>query len=472
MKWNVTKRILISLLSVLIAITLLACSDSSNQSNSDTTDSDPVNSETTDAVAPLECEHLWMDANCSNPKICLKCNKTEGEKNADAHAYIEKGEQLLCVYCDVPAPIKEPECEHIAGADTCPLCGEAMRNVIKNVIYIIGDGMGLEHIAAGEIAYGKDYRFDDWQFATVNTDSLSTAGKGYSVVTDSAAAGTALATGVVTYNQYVGRDANKNDLTTILDHAKSLGKRTGIITTDTLFGATPGAFSAHCDSRGDYPAILQSQIQSGIDLLCGYDNRDIRLDSTVIEQNGYVHCKTLGQIKKNSDAGKLYCTLNFAGYSTGNGNALLSRVAPVALDYLDNENGFVLMIEQSHIDAYAHTNSIDDVLKSVDELNNTVEAIFEWMGDRTDTAIIITADHETGDLSVSKTNTLPNSTSINNGPTLYYLFNSTGHTNENVGLFIYGADVKIEQHSYYNSPYNVKNTDIYTIVYQLMHNLR
>ncbi len=467
MKLSIIKRVLISLFSILIAITLIACSGSSNPIHSDTTNSDP-----TDTASPPECEHLWKEANCSNPKICFKCNKTEGEKNVEAHAYVEKGEQLLCIYCGVPAPIREVDCEHVAGADTCPLCGETELNVIKNVIYIIGDGMGLEHIAAGEIAFGKDYCFDDWQFATVNTDSLSAAGKGYSAVTDSAAAGTALATGVVTYNQYVGRDANKNDLTTILDHAKSLGKRTGIISTDALFGATPGAFSAHCDSRGDYPGILQSQIQSGIDLLCGNKDSNIYLNDTVITQNGYVHCKTSGQMRKNSDADKLYCTLNIFGYKTSYGHVTPSQVTPIALDYLDNETGFVLMIEQSHIDAYAHTNSIDDVLKSVDELNNTVEAIFEWMGDRTDTAIIITADHETGDLSVSKTNTLPNSTSINNGPTLYYLFNSTGHTNSTVGLFIYGADVDIEQHSYYNNPYNVKNTDIYTIVYRLLHNLR
>lgn len=424
-----------------------------------------------------ECpEHQWLDASCTYEKTCMICGLKEGAPVSTAHLYKKCDNWYACVFCNTEAPRETGACAHVAGADTCPLCGKTSINIIKNVIYMIGDGMGLEHIAAGEIAYDKEYRFEDWQFATVNTDSLSEE-NGYTAVTDSAASGTALATGTITKNGYIGRDKNKNDLVTILDQAKALGKRTGVITTDSLHGATPGAFSAHADDRGNTMDILNSQIKSGIDFLLGHEGSDDKvnvdkLDTATITQNGYVHCRSINEIKANFDAEKLYCTVKISGAYSDYNNAALSLVTPVALDYLDNDNGFVVMIEQAHIDKNAHNNAMEHVLKAVDELNNTVEAIFEWMGDRTDTAIIITADHETGDLSVSKTNTLPNSISINNGPTLYYYFNSGSHTNSTVGLFIYGADVKIENHSYYNNPYNVKNSDVYKIVYQLMNNLR
>ncbi len=431
-----------------------------------------------DAMAPEDsCEsHQWLNANCTYAKTCMKCGEQEGAKLADAHAYKKSGDWYACAFCNEEAPNNRETCLHVAGKDTCPLCGKTMLNQIKNVIYMIGDGMGLEHIAAGEIAYNKEYRFKDWQFATSNTDSLSDS-NGVTAVTDSAASGTALATGVITKNQYVGRDKDKNNLVTILDQAKALGKKTGVITTDDLHGATPGAFSAHADDRDDTMDILNSQVQAGIDLLLGHEGSGDtvgvdKLSTETIEQNGYKHCRTIADMRANMNASKLYCTVKISGAYSDYANAALSMVTPVALDFLDNENGFVVMIEQAHIDKNAHNKAMDNVLKAVDELNNTVEAIFEWMGDRTDTAILITADHETGDLSISKTNTLPNSTSINGGPTLYYYFNSGSHTNSTVGLFIYGADVNVEKHSYFNNSYNVKNSDIYKIAYSLMNNQR
>ena len=115
---------------------------------------------------------------------------------------------------------------------------------IKNIVLIIGDGMGLEHIAAGQLYVGKKFEFTNWQFTNVNTDSISTEGKG-PVLTDSAAAGTALATGKLTVNSYVGKNHLGTNLPTILDNATKLNKSTGVVTTDALHGATPAAFSGH-----------------------------------------------------------------------------------------------------------------------------------------------------------------------------------------------------------------------------------
>ena len=332
--------------------------------------------------------------------------------------------------------------------------------------------MGLEHIAAGQMAYGKDYAFDDWQFASSNTDSLTSGGRNQSELTDSAAGATALATGVVTLNGYVGVDQNGNELTTVLDLAKEQGKRTGVITTDYLYGATPGGFSAHCKDRNESMAILESQIQSNIDLLCGAVKKSVALDEEIITENGYRHCSSLPAMKASMSVPKLYCTLDLEGYSSSANPVKLCDVTASALKYLDNDEGFVLMIEQAHIDKASHNNEFEKMVRAVNSLNETVDAILAWIGDRTDTAILITADHETGDFSVSSSKTLPYSASVDGGPTVYYRFNSGSHTKSNVGLFIYGADVDIESISYFGTPYTVKNSDIFKIACRLIMNQR
>lgn len=450
------------LLSLLLAFALVAC----NNTTPTTT--------TTATEATAGCiTHRWYDANCTSPKTCLVCGETEGTADADAHAYIMGEETYVCIFCGKDAPEIDKDCEHVKGEDTCPVCGETALNVIKNVIYIIGDGMGLEHIAAGQMAYNKDYAFEEWQFASVNTDSLTSGGRNQSELTDSAVAGTALATGVVTLNGYVGKDQNETDLFTVLDYAKSLNKRTGVLTTDHLYGATPAAFSAHSNNRNNYDEILASQIKSNIDFLCGQFSETNALTSDIITQNGYTHCNSLSEMKLQADtADKLYCTPDTEGFSKTDSPAKLCDLATTAMDFLDNEAGFVLMIEQAHIDKESHNNDFLKMVAAVNSLNDTVDAILAWVGDRNDTAIIVTADHETGDLSVSDSKTLPYAATVEGYPTVYYRFNSGSHTKSNVGFFLYGADIEIERYSYFNTSYNIKNSDIYNIVCKLIRNMR
>lgn len=132
---------------------------------------------------------------------------------------------------------------------------------VKNFIYVIGDGMGLEHVAAGAMTSGEACTFGDWKRASVNTDSLTSVKFRATKTTDSAAAGTALATGVLTKNGRIGKDKDGRDTVTILDVAKSKGKATGIVTSDKLSGATPASFSAHAMSRKDTDDIIASQIK-------------------------------------------------------------------------------------------------------------------------------------------------------------------------------------------------------------------
>jgi alkaline phosphatase len=338
------------------------------------------------------------------------------------------------------------------------------------VIYIIGDGMGLDHVAAGQMMNQKHYGFTDWQFTTANTDSVGSDGYG-PVTTDSAASGTALATGTLTVNGYIGKDHTGADVTTILDYAKGLGKATGVLTTDTLTGATPSAFSAHNISRNNAAEIAASQLDSGVDLLGGHTANETA-NKAAAEAHGYAYCDDFSKIDGVMTSEKTYWQLDLGG--TG-AEVSLADATKKALAFLErDEDGFALMIEQAHVDKYAHSNDIRGAAESVDSLNDTVEAILAWLGDRTDTMIVITSDHETGGLSVSYEKRY--SKSVNSFVTdasgnrvrVYYHFASTGHTNAKVGVFVYGVEVDFKKLSYYGVENTIKNIDIYDMLVDVL----
>ena len=255
----------------------------------------------------------------------------------------------------------------VATADPLP----PEKNEIKNIIIIIGDGMGSEHIEAGELYTGKSFRFKKWSSVKVDTNSLSIVSKP-TVLTDSAAAGTALATGTLTVNSRIGKDKDGNDLTTILDKAKSLNKSTGVVTTDSLTGATPAAFSAHAMTRDLSNEIVYSQLESGVDLLCGSTDLACASKKSSIKSAGYTYCDNFKNIDSVMSADKTYWQFNLGGTSA---TVELCDVSIKALNYLDqDEDGFVLMIEQAHIDKYSHSNDFNGAVKSVKSLNDTETA--------------------------------------------------------------------------------------------------
>jgi alkaline phosphatase len=329
--------------------------------------------------------------------------------------------------------------------------------------------MGLEHIAAGEMYTGADFKFTDWQRTSVNTDSVGTNGKG-PVLTDSAAAGTALATGKLTVNSYIGKDHTGMDVLTIMDKAsKTYKKSTGVVTTDSLLGATPSAFSAHSTNRNDSATIFSTQVASGVDLLCGSTDSYCTSRKATIESNGYTYCDNFSKVKNTMSADKTYWQFDLAGATA---TVALCNVAVQAMNYLDQDtDGFVLMIEQAHIDKYSHSNDFDGMVKSVKSLNDTVEAVLAWIGERNDTAILITADHETGGLNVSSEARFNSrySNSLAAGlDKIYYNWSSGNHTNSKVGLFVYGIEVDFSQFDYYSSHHLIKNTDVHNLMVDVL----
>ena len=335
-------------------------------------------------------------------------------------------------------------------------------NPIKNIILIIGDGMGLNHIESGMYYDGKTYEFTNWPMVRVNTYPLADADGTLSEdPTDSAASGTAMATGVLTANGRLGNDFANNELTTIMDLAKSMGKATGVVVTDALSGATPGAFTAHASYRDNLNEIIPSQMTSGVNLLCAFADSSYTLIADQFKDHGYAYAESLGAVDSTFSSEYALWQLNMYGVDA---TEPLEAVTPKALEYLSQDpDGFVLMIEQAHPDKYSHNNDFEGVFKSVSSLNKTVEYVLEWIGDRTDTMVLVTADHECGGLQVSEKATKYTNQYTFGDKTISYEFRSTNHTGVNVALYVYGVEADFTKSDLYKKK-ALKNIGIYYLM--------
>ena len=191
-----------------------------------------------------------------------------------------------------------------AGQENGPIVLNATE--VKNVILFIGDGMGPEQVKFGEIMKESRLCFQEFPyFTTMDTTSLDGLG-GYTT-TDSAAAATAMATGVLTMNSRVGlgpdRDAH---LETIMDVAQGLGKRTGVITTEGLNGATPMGFSSHSEDRNLWRQLLEEAANSSEINFFASDATD---DLNYFTKAGYSVISGLDMYDAVKEDEKIYCNI-------------------------------------------------------------------------------------------------------------------------------------------------------------------
>ena len=206
-------------------------------------------------------------------------------------------------------------------------------------------------------------------------------------VTDSAAGGTALSCGIKTINGFVGRDENLNDVKSLTELAHDLGMSAGVMSTETKIGATPASFSSHADARNDNAGIILSQVEA------------INVYGTVIDcGSDYYDAKYMKVIEKHI-------------------TDMLSTLEK-------NENGFFLMYEEAHVDKHSHNNELDKAFNALVRFNQAIARFMEYAFYNPNTFILITADHETGDL-------FPNSQGV-------LEYHDTNHTGKNVPIFAYG----------------------------------
>ena len=347
-------------------------------------------------------------------------------------------------------------------------------NNYKNIIMFIGDGMGPNHVDAGGVYLGKNLCFDvtdeNWTYhAYSNTDSRTSEGftldetksllrpdlnpslydgtpspydedvilgasGNITSYTDSGAGGTALATGVKVTNSRIAMDIDGKPLETLVEIAKGLNKKTGVVTSDEITGATPSDFLVHVASRYLQDEILRGIATSKADLVLAkttstYKNNKTYYDD-LYKDYGYQVVNEKGALSKESE--KIIGI--FPGIATKTDPRVysLAELTVFALDYLDNEEGFFLMVEGSNIDKQSHANQAKQMLNELLGFNEAIEAAMNWAEGRNDTLMVVTADHETGALYYNK-NTATKETIATDIKWL-----SQNHSRTRVDIAVYG----------------------------------
>lgn len=296
---------------------------------------------------------------------------------------------------------------------------------IKNIIFMIGDGMGENHIIAGEIYKGQELNIQTIQNKSYLTTSSTEE------ITDSAAAATALATGYKTNNGVLGKDQYGDNVENLIEYANKKGMKTGIVCTQILNHATPAGFSIHNDYRYNYDEIAKSQIESCIDLMFGGGRQYFSKYQNKIIENNFKWVNDFSELRNIDKENKIIGTFANESISKEENRVKLVDLTEEAISRLENQNGFFLMIEGSDIDTYSHEENIEKMLNEMIDFDDAVEIAKEYVDKHEDTLLIVTADHETGGLNLGGVISAEQLTDS--------LYTSDGsHTSKNVLIFAYG----------------------------------
>ena len=340
---------------------------------------------------------------------------------------------------------------------------------VKNVIYLIGDGMGFGAVTSLLLAEDSVTGFE--QAPVIGLNETCSANN---YVTDSPAGGTALAAGVRTKNGYCGLDPEGNRLTTILHKAQAMGKKTGIVVNTTLTEATPAAFYAGVTSRGMTYEIAEQFTVSGVDVAIGsgldhFISRPDSLDLTAtLIDKGYdvylnwsavlntpsdkfigilpmadVHRQESGRKEAGAAAGHEVClAARLASASEDAGASDLSeptvylqKASAKALDVLsrNSDNGYFLMIESALIDGYGHNNDSEGMIAEMKEFDALLRQLVAYVDHHPETLLVVTADHETGGTWLNYTGY-----EVGGSSPVVMSYSTRGHSGVVVPIFAYG----------------------------------
>lgn len=325
----------------------------------------------------------------------------------------------------------------------------------KNVILLIGDGMGLSQISAAMYANNNRLTMEEFPYLgfikTHPHDEL---------ITDSAAGATAFACGVKTFNGALGLSADTLPCLTILEETRQLGMASGLVATATIVHATPAAFYAHQDSRISYEAIARELVNAGVDLMIGggsqyFNDRvsdKLNLYQELRSRNYFVSDYTLDDLLRvpfNPQRGFAYFTAETQPPTAAQNRTYLTLATRYAAKYLSqrNDKGFFLLVEGSQIDWKCHHNEGREAIKEILDFDSAVREALLFAKDRDDTLVIVTADHETGGLAI-------NPGSRMGRPKIAFTTNS--HTAAMVPVFAYGPSAEIFSGIYENTAIHTK----------------
>ena len=290
----------------------------------------------------------------------------------------------------------------------------------KYVFYFIGDGMGVNQVNGAEMYLAEQegrIGVKPLLFTTFPAGTMATTFSATNSVTDSSAAGTALATGEKTYNGAVSMDDDKNVLSTVAERAKKAGRKVGIATSVSVDHATPAAFYAHQPNRSRYYEIALDLPKAGFDFYAGSgflkptttaDKKEAPNVFPIIEEAGYTIARGLDEYKEKAADAKKMILIQKEGAEPSclpyaidheEGDLTLPEITESAVSFLSkgNKKGFFLMVDGGKIDWACHSNDPVTVFEEVIDLDNAVRVAYEFYKKHPkETLIVVTADHETG----------------------------------------------------------------------------
>lgn len=294
----------------------------------------------------------------------------------------------------------------------------------KYVFYFIGDGMGINQVNATEMYLAEmegRIGIEPLIFTQFPVSSFATTYSLTNSVTDSAASGTALATGEKTNNNHIGVDKDKKAIETIAEKAKKAGKNVGIVTSVSIDHATPAAFYAHQPNRNMFYEIATDLPKAGFDFYAGggflrpnttYDKKKAPNIYPIFEKAGYYIAHGYNDYIQNGrnknkvilmqEEKKDPSSIPYA-LDKKDGDLSLLQITESAIDFLTrkNDNGFFLMVESGKIDWACHANDGATVITEIIDFNKSIKLAYEFYKKHPDeTLIIVTADHETGGISM------------------------------------------------------------------------
>src|SRR5690554_3707732 len=331
-------------------------------------------------------------------------------------------------------------------------------NKPKNIILLIGDGMGLSQVSSAYF-YKREGNPNFDRFTTIGLSKTSSASD---LITDSAAGATVFSTGVKTYNNAIGVAVDSTPVPTIMEHLIQRNYSTGIIATSSIQHATPASFYAHVKHRNMYEDITEFIPYSGIDFFAGgglkyFTNRkDNRNLLEVAQKAGYT--VITDKLPLKSIEGKELILLADNGMpkmSEGRGD-FLPNATKLALNKLSkNEKGFFLMVEGSQIDWGGHDNDAEYLIEELLDFDKAIGVALDFAKKDGETLVIVVADHETGGFTLSADG--------NNYNKIKPTFTTTGHSATMVPVFAEGPGSQL-----FNGIY--ENTEVYFKMMEALEN--
>jgi len=344
---------------------------------------------------------------------------------------------LLLVGCPASKPDRLPTNPDFAAAP-------------KNIILLIGDGMGLTQISSHIHTKNKPSIFESFNYIGFQKTYATS-----DLVTDSAAAATAMACGQKTFNGAVGMSKDTLPIPSIMSKVQGQGFKTGLVVSSTIVHATPAAFYAHNTFRVRNEAIAKDLVKSDIDFLVGgglkYFNRradDADLLEELSNKGYYVndyYSSEFENFRPKIDQKNIFFTADNQPLSAASGRTYMPLATKKALRYFDQQidaNGFLMMIEGSQIDWAGHSNDATMLRQELMDFEKCIAIAIEYAAAQKETLVIVTADHETGGLGLNKTKKANN---------FDPQFTTNGHTATLVPVFAYGPKAELFQGIYENT---------------------